>query len=497
MIKQHIPINLKISQTIPVNKRSVFITSTLLATLFLNSLTTATANFSVGALLNSQWTCIDPKLSSGGPISDIKVAELEFAPTTIKKDKTFTTVTFTKFKLKSSKGLFTAVALGVFTQTKTYKQSFIPIRPIDGVQKINFSVKVPTKEIKEIVLNITIQNPKNQKVGGSCIPTSVYTNMLPTPTPTPSPTPTASSAGLKGDPVLEKIRQRLPMLETQQASENRGTINWIVGPNVPADYQKLLEQQSKDLESAFPITYQWEGPAIVIIGDVLTWPVSEIQISDQCKNFVNRMIESWKNLQNLDKRLLAGSSYCDSQSINVIRPNPSAPQPDADLMAQEIGVQIQVNSIKLNPKIATLRLDEIVVPNWFLQGGQSINSFIAFVYKNKNITGAIDKVYLSSECRNVLLNQMRPENSASLGITNCDYTKGFASVRLMIALYGWDATERWFSGFSSPRDYEDAFLAAYGQPLAKFEALADDYWRYLYDPKYEPKELIAALNAAE
>ena len=92
---------------------------------------------------------------------------------------------------------------------------------------------------------------------------------------------------------------------------------------------------------------------------------------------------------------------------------------------------------------------------------------------------------------------MRPDSVAGLGVTNCDYTKGFASVRLMIALYGWDATERWFSGFTSSRDYEDAFLAAYGQSLAKFEALADDYWKYLYDLKYEPKELIAALNAAK
>jgi hypothetical protein len=315
--------------------------------------------------------------------------------------------------------------------------------------------------------------------------------------PTPTPTPTTSSAPLKVDPVLEKIRQRLPMLKTNQASENRGTMNWIVGPNVPASYQESLGEQSKDLESAFPKMYQWEGTAIVIVGDVLTWPVSELQISDQCKNFVNQMIEYWKKLENLDNRLLAGSSYCESQSINVIRPNPSSPQPDADLMAQEIGVQIQVNSIKQNPKIATLGLHELVVPNWFLQGGQSANAFTAFAHKNKSITGAIDKVFLSSECRNVTLNQMRPENISRLGNTNCDYNKGFASVRLMIALYGWDATEKWFSGFSTSSDYEKAFLIAYGQSLVEFETLADVYWSYLYDLKLEPKELIAALNAAK
>ncbi len=67
----------------------------------------------------------------------------------------------------------------------------------------------------------------------------------------------------------------------------------------------------------------------------------------------------------------------------------------------------------------------------------------------------------------------------------------------MIALYGWDATVKWFSGFSTSRDYEEAFLVAYGQPLAKFEALADDYWDYLNGKTYEGKALLTALNAAK
>lgn len=457
------------------------------------------SNFSMGALLNSQWTCIDSNKSTNGPISEIKVAELEFAPTTVKKDKTFTTVTFTKFNLKSSKDLYTVVALAVFTQKKTYKQAFIPIKPIDGVQKLNFSVKVPTKEIKEIVLNITIQNPKNQKVGGSCIPTSVYTKMLPItlPTPTPTPTLTPTETAFKGDPVLEKIRQRLPFLKTKQASENKGTINWILGPNVPPGYQQSLEEQGNDLANAFPETYQWEGEAIIIIGDIFNWPLEEIKISNQCKSFVNQMITFWKDLPFLNNRLLAGASFCDGLPITVIRPNPSSPQAGADLMAQEIGGEIQFNAVKRNPRTSALDRGQLLIPNWYLQAGQTANAFIAYALKNKSITGAVDTVRLNSECQNVLLNQMRPESVAGLGVTNCDYTKGFASVRLMIALYGWDATERWFSGFTSSRDYEDAFLAAYGQSLAKFEALADDYWRYLYDPKYEPKELLAALSAAK
>ena len=162
-----------------MHKRFTLFTSVVFATSILISSTAASSNFSTGALLNSQWTCMDARLSTGGPISEQKFAELELAPTTVKRDKTFTTVTFTKFNLMSSDDSFTRVVLEVFKGAKTYKRSFITLKSVDGVQKINFSVKVPTKEIKEIVFNVSIQSSRNPKVGGACIPNSVYNDLLP------------------------------------------------------------------------------------------------------------------------------------------------------------------------------------------------------------------------------------------------------------------------------------------------------------------------------
>ena len=368
-------------------------------------------------------------------------------------------------------------------------------------------------------LPTSLEAAVNPKIGGKCtkknqivlvgktklICTSVKKSLIwqkysekptPTPTPTPIPTPTPTQTAFKGDPVLEKIRQMIPKLQPNKLSENKGTINWIVGSNVPTGYQKTLEEQGNDLASTFPDLYKWEGAADIIIGDILTWPVSEIKISNQCKTFVDRMIIFWKDLPFLNNRLLAGASSCDGHPIVVIRPNPAAPQPDADLMAQEIGGEIQFNAVRRNPRTSTLNRGELVIPNWFLQGGQSANAFIAFAYKNKSLTRAIDKFAGNTECRNVLLNQMRPDKQTNQGISNCDYTKGYVSVRLMIALYGWDATEKWFAGFTSSRDYEDAFMVAYGQPLTKFEELADDYWKYLNGIEFDSKNLLAALNLA-
>jgi hypothetical protein len=469
-----------------MRKRFSLVTSVVLATSVLISPTAAGSNFNSGALLNSQWTCIDARLSTGGSISEQKFAELDFGPTTVKRDKTFTTVTFTKFNLKTNNYFFTRVALQVFKGTKTYKQSFLTLKSVNGVQKINFTVKVPTKEIKEIVFNVSIQSSKNPKVGGACIPNSVYNSLLPKNEP-------ASSAE---DPVLTKIIKRLPDLPKPSGTTSQGEIRWVIAPSAPVGYKSALQAQSDDLASAFPLTYRWNKPATLIVGDLLTWTPDSAALNDECQIFVNRMKTFWKDLPNLDNRLLGGSSYCDGGSIVVIRPNPSAPNPDGDLMAQEIGIEIQANSLMSNPMTAKLSLDELVIPNWYIQAGQSANAFIAHAIKNRSIDGAINKIYLNPECSKVLMKQMRPENKSALGDINCDFNKGFASMRLMIALYGWDATVKWFSGFTSKDDYENAFLKAFGKPLVEFETLSDEYWKFLNNAQFDAKALNEALSTA-
>jgi hypothetical protein len=94
------------------------------------------------------------------------------------------------------------------------------------------------------------------------------------------------------------------------------------------------------------------------------------------------------------------------------------------------------------------------------------------------------------------MKQMRPENKSALGDINCDFNKGFASMRLMIALYGWDATVKWFSGFTSKDDYENAFLKAFGKPLVEFETLSDEYWKFLNNAQFDAKALNEALSTA-
>jgi hypothetical protein len=467
-----------------VKRLSALLLASVLAT-SLQSQIASSANFSTGALLNQHWTCIKPNTGAVGPISDSKFAELELAPSSIKREKTYTTANFTSMELRNVKGIFTSLSLLVFKGTKTYKQSFISIKGVEGPQKISFSVKVPTADIQSIVFNISLENTKVSKSGGACIPTTVYNGLLPTGTP-PRPV----------DPVLQKISQRLLSLGSVSPQVNPGLINWVLSPNVPSSYKAVLEQQNNELFSAFPKLFRWDGKALIVVGDVLKWTPSSVDVSNSCMNFVQRLVTMWSPQPHLNERLLGGASYCDGHPVVVIRPNPSATGPDPDLIAQEIGGMIQVNAIHDNPRTSTLSMDDLRIPDWYMQGGQSVNAFIAGVFKSKSMAGAFSKAYLSPECATISLAQMRPEVKSNLGQVNCDYNKGFVATQLMVALYGWDATTRWFSGFTTGSDYESAFNVAFGKTLTEFESLADVYWKYLYDSKTDISLLQGALQAA-
>lgn len=157
--------------------------STLLALIMASSAIVATgaaaSNFSTGALLNAEWTCIKPDPKNAGPISDVKVAELTMSPTSVKKQGTLTNLQYTKFELRPIKGSYSLVALSVFQGTKTYKQAFVKLVNTSAPQKINLSVQVPTAQMSKTVLNITIQNPSDKSSVATCIPNKVYKDLLP------------------------------------------------------------------------------------------------------------------------------------------------------------------------------------------------------------------------------------------------------------------------------------------------------------------------------
>jgi hypothetical protein len=160
-------------------KRLGILTSLVVSLSIFSGTAVQASDFNIGALPNKQWTCIKNDTKNTGPISDMKVAELEMAPTSTKVKGSSTTFTYTKFKLNASRGNYTQVALSVFKPSKTLKQSFIDIKNINTEQKINFSVTVPTKEISKISLGITIQNLSDKSSLAGCMPNKVYQGLLP------------------------------------------------------------------------------------------------------------------------------------------------------------------------------------------------------------------------------------------------------------------------------------------------------------------------------
>ncbi|CAB4638378.1 unannotated protein [freshwater metagenome] len=303
--------------------------------------------------------------------------------------------------------------------------------------------------------------------------------------------PSASSAVMK-DPVIQKITARINEIPIRTSNVKVDSITWILSPKVPANYKKALVSQNQSLANGFPNLFKWKGTALVLIGDPFTWTPPEGTLSKNCNRIYSQITGMWEKLPNLDGRVLAGTSYCDDHIIVIVRPDPSNPIPDADLMAQEFGGEIQENARYLNPSIATLDHGQLTIPNWFLQGSQSAIAFQVYVGERRTLSGAPSKAFVTPDCQTIQLQKL--EKLTSGVPSNCVYTKGFASVQLMIAIYGWDATTRWFSGYTDASDYQGAFKKAYGDSLASFNKLADSYWKSLVNKKYVAKDVVARLK---
>jgi len=303
---------------------------------------------------------------------------------------------------------------------------------------------------------------------------------------------TEPSFAVTKDPVIQKITTRIKEIPVNNVKAQVDSIDWVLSPKVPSSYKNALISQNQALANRFPTLFKWKGTALVLIGDPITWTPPEEILSNNCNRIYLQITNMWKKLPNLNERLLAGQSYCDNHIIVIIRPDPSNPIPDEDLMAQEFGMEIQENARYLNPSIANLEHGQLIIPDWYLQGAQSAIAYQVYIGARRTLSGAPNKVVITPDCLTITLQKLE-KFSNEIPLT-CLYTKGFASVQLMIALYGWDATTKWFSGYTDASDYQGAFKKAYGDSLASFNKLADSYWKSLVDKKYVAKDVASRLK---
>lgn len=460
-------------------KRFSIITSVVLVASILSGLTAEGSNFSTGALLNSQWTCIKAWPSTSERLSDTKVAELEFAPTTVKRDKSSTTVTFTKFNLKSSKGLYTAVSLAVFNQTKTYKRSFIPLKPLDGVQKINFKVKVPTKEIKDIVLNISIQDPKNRKVGAACIPTSVYQEFLPV-TQLSFDSSQTNEPISNLNPVLTKINKIIPQLEIPKETV-APPVEWKSPAGSNVERLESLKQQHQRLSNAFPSLYFWEKSALAVVSPDATWLRVEMENAG-CQGGV---IEFLRRLE-ADKNLIgAGTSVCRGRLAAFFLDKNMTDLMWSNLVGSEFGGAIQENSFKKSPSFKSGNFNWYSsAPGWYAEGGKTVLSVIASTKVSRSWTHQGRQLaQVSSYCFDDTLIDFK---CAAIGE---------AGVELLIALYGWDSAFIWFENFDTSKSDEISFMETFKDPYEKFQEWALTYYRYVTKGESLPKDLLDRLES--
>jgi hypothetical protein len=451
-----------------------------------NSLTAQAASPIQGAVLTSDWSCISNKALEGKTLAESIVAKIRFDSPRSTNKAGNTTLKYERAELTTISGSWKSLLLSIKSDGKIYSQKFYTLDG-DGVFKLSFQTTFPTAIQKKLyfVINLHEKTPKSA-LGAACSPTS----SLPDPSVS-SQKPIVQKQS--GNPVFNRINSRIKELPIPSKNKSLPPIDWILQDSSFDSFQKGLLEQHSQLADQYPALYRWDGAALGVIGDLIKWTPSSPLITGQCTRFLNQVSDMWRVLPYLDKRLLGGTTECESKVLAAFRPNPSTPIPDGDLMAQEFGGEIQVNSQRANPAIAKIGRGDLNIPNWYLQGGQTALAFVSHVAAKRTIDGASSKAYVNDECRNVTLESMNIKAGTTGIPSSCVYSKGYATLQLMIALYGWDAPIAWFAGFSNSEDYENAFKKVYGDSLSEFNKLADSYWAYLDNPRNISSGLLSRL----
>ena len=452
-----------------------------------NSLTAQAASPIQGVLLTSDWSCISNKVLEGKSLAESIVAKIKFDSPRSTNKAGNTTLKFERAELTTISGSWKSLLLSVRSDSKTYSRKFFTVNG-DGALKLGFQTTFPTANNKKLyfLINLYEKTPKSA-LSAACSPTS----SIPEP-PVSSQKPTVQKQN--GNPVFNRLNSRIKELPIPSKSTSLPSIDWILQDSSFESFQRGLLEQHSQLSDQYPTLYRWDGAALGIIGDLVTWTPSSPLVTGQCTRFVSQVSDMWRALPFLDKRLLAGTTECESKVLAAFRPNPAAPIPDGDLMAQEFGGEIQMNSQRENPATARVGRGALNIPNWYLQGGQTAIAFVAHVAAKRTTEGASSKAFVNDECRNVTLDSMNIKAGANGIPSSCVYSKGYATLQLMIALYGWDAPIAWFAGFSNSEDFENAFQKAYGDSLSDFNKLADSYWAYLDNPRNISPGLLSRLT---
>ena len=443
--------------------------------------------FSRDSIFSKEWICISPEQKSEGPIADRRIGKIFFKSLISSKTGNQTTIKISSAEIAVDKASWSGLNLFFAFKNKTYAQKLIKFKDASTEMtiKLKFSGTVPTKIARDVYFGVNLQSDGG---GAPCIKKSEYEKMLPA---------NYQDSGSKtiADPVIQKITERIRELPSATVPREAPVIEWYLQDSSYESFQRDLMMQHQDLANVYPELYSWEIPAIAIVGDLLKWRPPSSSFSTACNEGITGLISMWKTQPHLDDRLLAATWPCDGRIIALFRPHPKVPKPNGDLMAQELGVEIQNNSILMNRDIpqGLVQSGKFAAPIWYFQGGQTALAYRTHAQVKKTLVGSFSMATVTPDCVDVPLEKLHSEQVSSGLPTNCTYTKGFAAHQVLIALYGWEAILSWYSGFDQSNNYEAAFLKTFKEPIQNFNTLVDEYWDYLNEPSKYPKLLSARL----
>ena len=303
-----------------------------------------------------------------------------------------------------------------------------------------------------------------------------------------------SESTTQRDPVSAKLQAMMDFLPLPNFDSTPPTMSFILEDPSDSQYVNSLERQFLYLSQAYP-EFSWHGQGLTLMPKTEEWLVQKMEDLG-CHD---KAIEwSRKGFHEGTYVWGKGATECTSvQGPVAVIANTGPPWMDPGLgwdmiVSGEFSGIILENSFASNNLPSTssmpLRYFNVSMPSWMREGAELAFHSVAHAKQTRiwSFYSVDHRVTCGSE-------KLSDYSGFTTDGTGCHYILGYAANELMLALYGWDAPQRWFSSFNGQLDPYVAFQNAYGEDFSVFERYVTEFVRFRAYGEPMSSELLQRL----
>lgn len=297
------------------------------------------------------------------------------------------------------------------------------------------------------------------------------------------------------DPVTAKLQRQMSELPPPNTAAQVSPMRFILEEPGDEPWRAQLEPWFTYLAQAYP-DFSWQKQGFTIMPRTEAWLVQTMRDLGCGEQSIARTRRGFDEPSPVWGK---GATDCNPNLgpvavISIRLPVGNSPGLGwTSYVADEFSEVIRANRFAMNPLPMNgpvpMTYFDVGMPSWIREGVE--RAFHSVAQAKQTRIWIFETYDPRKTCGTEIL---RDYAGFATDPNGCHYVLGRAATELMLALYGWDSPQLWFSSFGSQQDPYVAFRNAYGDDYSTFEEYVRQFvrWRAYGEPM--SAELLARLK---